>query len=76
MLFFVLVEIDTVEAVFDDELVPVVVLDDFDDLLLLVGPDDGEDLADDHFDEGGVVLDELVFELVLVEGVMSGVVGL
>jgi hypothetical protein len=49
----------------------VVIFDDFDDLLLLVGSNYGEDLTDDHFDEGGVVLYELILELVFVE-VCSG----
>lgn len=43
-----------------------IVFDDFDDLLFLIGTDDGEDLADDHFDEGGVVENQLVLELVFV----------
>ncbi len=71
LLLFILIEVDAVQSVLDNKLVPVVIFDDFDDLLLLVGSNYGEDLTDDHFDEGGVVLYELILELVFVE-VCSG----
>ena len=47
---FLLIEIDTIDTVLDDELVPVVVFDDFNYLLLLVGADNGKDLTYNHFD--------------------------
>jgi hypothetical protein len=50
LFFFVLIEIDTIDTVLDDELVPVVVFDDFNYFLLLVGSDNGKDLTYNNFD--------------------------
>ncbi len=48
-------------------LVPVVIFDDFGDFLFLVGAYDGKYLPDNHLNQGGVVLDELVLKLVFVQ---------
>lgn len=72
-LFFILIEIDTINTVLDDFFVPMVIFDDFDDLLFLVRTDNGEDLTEDHFDEGRVVVDKLILEFCLIQrGLFSG----
>ena len=75
MLLFILIEVDAVQSILDNKLVPVVIFNDFDDLLLLIGSNDGKDLTDYHFDEGGVVLYQLILELVFVEGCSRSVIG-
>lgn len=40
LFLLVFVEINAIQTIFNDPLVPVVVLDDFDDLLLLIGAND------------------------------------
>jgi len=72
-LFFILIEIDTINTVLDDFFVPMVIFDDFDDLLFLIRTDNGEDLTEDHFDEGRVVVDKLILEFCLIQrGLFSG----
>lgn len=72
-LFFILIKIDTIDTVFDDFFVPMVIFDDFDDLLFLVRTNNGEDLTEDHFDEGRVVMDKLILEFCLIQrGLLSG----
>lgn len=72
-LFFILIKIDTIDTVLDDFFVPMVIFDDFDDLLFLVRTDNGEDLTEDHFDEGRVVVDKLILEFCLIQrGLFSG----
>ena len=51
-LFFELIEIDTIDTILDDFFVPMIILDDFNNFLFLIGSNNGEYLTKDHFDEG------------------------
>lgn len=66
-LFFKLVEIYTVDSIDHDLLVPMIILDHLNNLLLLRRANDGKYLSYNHFYQGRIVLNQLILKLVLVQ---------
>lgn len=66
-LFLILIKICAVGPVKHDLPVPVVVLDDFEDLLFLIGSYDWKYFPQNHLNQGWVVFDKFFLQLMLVQ---------
>ena len=66
-LLFILVKIDTIDAIEHDFSKPVIILDDFDNLLFLVRANNREDFSHYHFYQRRIILNQLIFEFMLIK---------
>lgn len=66
-LFFKLVEIYTINSIDHNLFVPMIIFDNLDNFLLLRRTNDGKYFPNNHFDQGRIVLNQLIFKLMLVQ---------